>query len=155
MTLDCQQVVAGRHGIELRFPFLDRELVELVLSLGPEHWPRWRTNLRLHREAMGSLLPVEVRDRTHKAVFSGALGRLLKRSASQLETLFHQGEWLSSEYVDRAQAQGLLRRALAASNEEGKGHEPDWLQVRAIAKLETWLRTSFGYASPGERFGHD
>jgi asparagine synthase (glutamine-hydrolysing) len=149
VALECQQVVAGRHGVELRFPFLDRELVELVLSLGPEHWPRGLVGARLHREAMGSLLPPKVRGRTQKAVFSGAMGQLLKRSGPRLDALFHEGEWLSSEYVVRGEAQGLLRRALAASDEDWRGHERDWLQVRAIATLETWLREGFGYASPG------
>jgi asparagine synthase (glutamine-hydrolysing) len=152
-ALDLQQLVAGRRGVEMRFPYLDRDLVQLVLGLGPAHWPRGRAGARLHREAMGSWLPPQVRWRADKAVFSGAVGELLKRSVRQLDALFNEGEWLCGDYVIRREAQDLLRRALAAPQtreDRWEDHEREWLHVRSIATLEAWLRAVFGYATPGE-----
>ena len=134
---------------------LDALAYELVLSLGPEHWPRTFMSARLHREAMGALLPPKVRARARKTVFSGAVGRLLKNAAPALDALFHQGEWFSADYVARDEARALLRRAFSAPDDRWRDYEVDWRQVRAIATLETWLRIVFGYASPGASSGHD
>jgi asparagine synthase (glutamine-hydrolysing) len=144
-ALDLQQVVAAKHGVEIRFPFLDRDLVEFVLSLPPECWPSRLIRARLQREAMASVLPPKIRMRTTKADFSGAGAELVKRSARQLDLLFRQGEWLSGAYVVRSEAKALLARALQTPDTK----EPAWLQVRAIATLEAWLRAVFGYASAG------
>jgi asparagine synthase (glutamine-hydrolysing) len=144
-ALDLHQRVAGRTGVEFRFPFLDQELVEMVLSMPPGYWPAESPGSRLHRTVMGDLLPPRIRERRTKAIFSGAVGQRLKREAPQIDALFHKGDWFSSRYVLRHEAQQLLSRVPAAS----ESHEPwrTWHEVRAIATLETWLRRVFGYAA--------
>jgi asparagine synthase (glutamine-hydrolysing) len=144
-ALDLQQRTGGRYGVEFRFPFLDQQLVEFVLSLPPQYWPREAPGARLHREVMHDLLPPKVRDRRTKAIFSGAIGQLLKRASAQLDALFYDGDWFSESYVRRAEAQGLLRRAMA--DDSWQDHWREWQQVRAIATLEAWLRAVFGYPS--------
>ena len=143
-ALDRQQRVGARSGVEFRFPFLDQELVEFVLSIPPQFWPPEVPESRLHREAVGDVLPSKIRDRRTKAIFSGALGERLKRATPQIDALFHQGEWLSGRYVLRGQAQVLLRQALTGA--DWREHWAEWNWVKAIATLETWLRTIFGYA---------
>jgi hypothetical protein len=123
---------------------LDQELVEFVLSIPPQFWPPEVPESRLHREAVGDVLPSKIRDRRTKAIFSGALGERLKRATPQIDALFHQGEWLSGRYVLRGQAQVLLRQALTGA--DWREHWAEWNWVKAIATLETWLRTIFGYA---------
>jgi asparagine synthase (glutamine-hydrolysing) len=141
-ALELQQVVAGRRGVEIRFPFLDRDLVELVLSLAPEHWPQRGSRIRLQRDALASVLPAAVRFRTSKTNFSGAGRQLVKRSARELDALLRDGQWLSGRYVIRQEAEALFRRTLHTE----EPNESDWLEVRAIATLETWLRALFRYA---------
>lgn len=65
-TLATAAPVAAAAGVELRFPFLDRRLVELCYGIPPEQkfldgWPR-----SLVRRGMTELLPPRVRDRKDK-----------------------------------------------------------------------------------------
>jgi asparagine synthetase B (glutamine-hydrolysing) len=142
MALALQQRVGAQFGVEFRFPYLDQDLVEFVLSIPPEHWPSPSVGSRLHREAMGDLLPPSVRARRGKAIFSDAVGGLLKRAAGQITAVFHAGDWLSEKYVRRQEAQNLLARALGGA--DWRNHWQEWHDVRAIATLEAWLRTVFG-----------
>jgi asparagine synthase (glutamine-hydrolysing) len=149
-ALALQQRVGARFGVEFRFPFLDQDLVDFVLSIPPELWPAPSVGSRLHREAMGDLLPPSVRERRDKAIFSEPVGAMLKRAGPQLIALFHTGDWASRKYVRRPEAQRLLGRALGGVG--GRDRWRDWHEVRAIASLEAWLRAVFGYISgPGER----
>ena len=47
----------ARHGIEYRFPLLDRRLLEFALGLPPEQFRRGRWNRWLMRSALRSVLP--------------------------------------------------------------------------------------------------
>ena len=50
----------ARHGIEYRYPLLDRRLLEFVLSLPPEQFRRGRWRRWLMRHALGAILPPEL-----------------------------------------------------------------------------------------------
>ena len=50
----------ARHGIEYRYPLLDRRVLELVLGLPPEQFRRGRWSRWVMRRAFDSLLPPEV-----------------------------------------------------------------------------------------------
>jgi len=148
-ALDLQQRVGCKYGVELRFPFLDQDLVEFVLSIPPQFWPRESGAARLHRDAIGDLLPPRIRERRSKAIFSGAIRQRLLAAAPQLDALFYGGKWLSSKYVRRTQAQILLREAVPGTSQgRGLDHWRTWLAVTTIATLEAWLRTVLGYATP-------
>jgi asparagine synthase (glutamine-hydrolysing) len=142
-ALDMQQRIGGKSGVEFRFPFLDQDLVDFVLSIPCQYWPVEMPGSRLHRDALGYFLPSTIRERRTKAIFSGAVGQRLRRAAAQLDALFHGGEWLSGRYVLRKEAQILLRRALAGERWQERWR--DWHEVRAIATVEAWLRAIFGY----------
>lgn len=72
-----------RHGVESRTPFLDRRLVEAVLSLGREECPPGK---RLLKEAARGVLPDWVIDRD-KETFQGGTG-----VAALCEELFDGGQ---------------------------------------------------------------
>jgi asparagine synthase (glutamine-hydrolysing) len=146
VALDLQQSIGARYGVEFRFPFLDQDLVEFVLALPPDVWPLQSPGARLQRDAMREVLPSIVEKRRTKAIFSGAIGHLLRRAAPQVKALLYENEWLSEKYVIRQHARELFRRASAASSWQDGWR--DWLQVRAIAALEAWLRRIFGYSPP-------
>jgi asparagine synthase (glutamine-hydrolysing) len=72
MALDMYQRGSAQWGIEDRHPFLDRRVVEFVLSLPDEQrWQRGQTRYVVRR-AYHTELPTEVRDRPagHKGDFS-------------------------------------------------------------------------------------
>ena len=50
----------ARHGIEYRYPLLDRRLLEFALGLPPEQYRRGRWSRWLMRHALGAVLPPEV-----------------------------------------------------------------------------------------------
>jgi len=154
-ALSLLQQVANRYGAEYRFPFLDQELVELVLSVRSEHWPRMAPGARLHRDAMRDFLPPGVGNRHSKAIFSGAVGQYIKSAAALVRTLFHEGEWLSAKYVRRNDAQAILAQALATPVTQWLTHWRLWLNVRAIATLEAWLRSLLGYSVPRGESGYE
>ena len=56
----------ARHGIQYRYPLLDRRLLEFALSLPPEQFKRPGTNRWLIRHALAPILPLEVRESTSK-----------------------------------------------------------------------------------------
>lgn len=84
---------AAASGLEIRHPFLDRRLVELVLSTPPALLFRAGRYKELLRRALGERLPPLIRDRIGKTSFlpfleqrwrrsgSGALRALLRSSA--------------------------------------------------------------------------
>ena len=146
LTIDIEQRRAAKFGLEMRFPFLDKELVEFVLSVPFHHWPAPTPYARLQRDFLADLLPTEVRERTEKTVFSPAVARRVKSGLPDLRRLFFKGEWTSARYVNRTRAQALLARAEAS--QDGSDFSL-WRGVWGIATLEAWLRAVSGYATQG------
>jgi asparagine synthase (glutamine-hydrolysing) len=143
MTLDLNHRGAATQGVEVRYPFLDQDLVTMILAVPAEFWPRPTANARLHRAALGHLLPEIVRDRRTKAVFTETIGRRMRKGTEHLRKLFHEGDWLSQPYVNRDEAQVLLDRGLSKAPD---GDWPVWRGIWGIATLEAWLRMILGYA---------
>ena len=92
-SVELTKRLAAERGVEVRFPFLDRRLIELVLSL-PEPLVRWQGHRRgLHRLAFGPRLPALVRERGDKGDLSRPYARTLlasvdrERSADAISTL--------------------------------------------------------------------
>ncbi len=69
----------ARHGIEYRYPLLDRRVLELVLGLPPEQFRRGRWSRWVMRRAFDPLLPPEVcwTDKGADPVRIEALGRAI------------------------------------------------------------------------------
>ncbi len=152
-TLDLDHRGAALRGVEVRYPFLDQDLVSGVLAVPTDLWPRPSANARIHRRAMSGLLPPSLQNRRTKALFTQPMARRLKSESEALRRLFYQGEWLSEAYVDRDQAKGLVDQMLSAPTVE-----QDWEVVRGvwgIATLEAWLRTILRYSSPGEELSYE
>jgi asparagine synthase (glutamine-hydrolysing) len=130
------------HGVEYRFPFLDRELVSFVLQLDAEHWPRPRAYARLHRETLRPFLPPEVSGRFGKAEFTPALALRTQRAADQIRSLLEGGTWYSESFLEPSAARRFCRDVLAAGAAASAG---DLITVWAMASLEAWLRAAFEY----------
>jgi asparagine synthase (glutamine-hydrolysing) len=63
-------VTAAEYGLEPRHPFMDRRLVEFLVSVPPHLKFRHGYNKRLLRRAMKGILPEKVRNRRYKTNFS-------------------------------------------------------------------------------------
>ena len=130
--------------MEFRFPYLDRDLVQFVLRMPYRNWPHASTFARLHRAPLADLLPSEVSERFGKAEFTPALENRVRSATPLVESILHDGEWASGDYVDRRLAQRFWR-----SVSDGRLHVTSlaWRQVWAVATLESWLRKILGYHS--------
>jgi asparagine synthase (glutamine-hydrolysing) len=144
LALEADHRCSSVQGVEMRYPFLDQELVTWVLSLPPDAWPSSEAHWRLQRGALASVLPVEIRERTTKAQFSHIVAYRMRRATSRLRSLFFEGEWASEPWVDRKAAQQLLERSLSGA---APIHWPDWQAIWVIGGLEAWLRSVFRYHS--------
>jgi asparagine synthase (glutamine-hydrolysing) len=139
LGIDLEQRCASAAGAEVRYPFLDQELVQFVLSVPPRGWPAPGSYARLHREAMGDALPDAIRLRTTKVGFSQAMAQRVRRAADRLGRLISSGPWASEPWVDRAAAKQLLERVIGATSPPvGESHA-----VWRMGALEAWLRRVF------------
>lgn len=128
---------AREHGVELRFPFRDRRLIEFALRLPADHLarPGWRKRL-VWRAAEG-WLPDEVRLRRRMS----DLGPLFARGVGEREhaavrrLLFGDGPQLWRRWVDPA----MLERFLDTARTGGSGL-PTLVFWRCLA-AELWART--------------
>ncbi|MGI9086002.1 MAG: asparagine synthetase B family protein [Aeromicrobium sp.] len=74
--------LAAERGVEVRYPFLDRRLIELGLRLPDDHVRAGDDSRGLHRLAFGQRLPDAVAARTDKAEFTGSFSRRIGSSLS-------------------------------------------------------------------------
>ncbi len=125
--------LAAHAGVELRLPYLDRRVVDLLLHI-PPHLRSWKGADRVVlREAMQGCIPEQVRVRRHK---------------SHLHALFHRGlsnerHWIETVLLgSRAEALGFfdadkLRAGLCAFRQGRTAH---WNYLFMPLSLEAWLR---------------
>lgn len=127
----------GAHGIEARFPFWDKRLVELCLSLpGPEKLDRGWSRLILRR-AMSGLIPEQVRLRRDKMDFVHVLASgLVRHHHDEIGDVLSNGAGKLASYVDLARARVFYAR-LASDPGAAPGREVQALW-RAVV-MARWL----------------
>jgi asparagine synthase (glutamine-hydrolysing) len=137
--------VATGTGIDVRFPFADRRLLELSVSMPSEAkqrdgWDRW-----MLRSAMAGRLPDTVRWRTGKADLFPNLGQAIRGAGrARLSAELDDPEGPLARFVDRDSITSLLRR-LDEGDLEPAG--PLWAATCASA----WLRSFESNASTPPR----
>jgi hypothetical protein len=151
-SVEVAQRLGMSHGIEVRFPFLDRDLVAFVLTIPYRLWPAPGPYARLHRDALADLLPPAVAARTSKAEFTPALlNRIVRAEPEVRQLLATDGDgWVSERYVPLARARRLVGEVMAARAGAGAGagagtgdRRARW--VWAIVTLEAWMRAILRY----------
>lgn len=122
-------------GIEWSFPFLDRRLIDFMLSVPPRL--RFRKGLVKYilREAMAGILPEKIRNRTTAADFTPLVERGLRENEVQkVNALLQEPELVRCGYVD----QDRLSRAWISYRRDRN------LNVRPLIYglcAEAWLRS--------------
>lgn len=138
-TLEVEELELAQHGLEKRYPYLDKALVELVLSLPYEHrLPSGRMKVLLRR-SLADLLPPEIAERRRVTTFNSALFASLDRHLPLLrEACFGDDRWESAPYVRRSVVQAMLVR-MAQEGSRALGWK-DAHDLWRISMLELWLR---------------
>ncbi len=121
------------RGVEERYPYLDRDLVEFILSIPADQMIRPGQRRSLMRRSLASLVPSEILFRKTKATTSR---RFMAAFAAQREGLEKLLEEPLSErwgYMRKGQFQEALH---AAKN----GNAPQLVRMVKGIALELWLR---------------
>jgi asparagine synthase (glutamine-hydrolysing) len=145
--LHVHNLFALSGGVELRVPYLDVRLVELVLGAPPSLRLPHGGMRRLQREALRPLMPPENMAHNARVSFASAWAANTRRLLPQMAEIIETGDWLSEPFVERAAARRLLR-----SGAEGVGAE-SWAaldRLWAIASFEAWTRRLARYYSSRE-----
>ncbi|HEX2091258.1 MAG TPA: asparagine synthase-related protein [Longimicrobiaceae bacterium] len=126
-----------QDGIEMRYPFLHRPLVEFSLGLPPTLRIRPGYGKHVLREAMRGILPEEVRTRRRKGGIDARLLWALSRERTRLDELLRDPEiarrgWASAD-------------ALRAATERARqGDLQNVVFLLCALSLETWLAVRSG-----------
>jgi asparagine synthase (glutamine-hydrolysing) len=127
------------HSIESRPPFLDQDLVELVLSLPSDAiirdgWSRW-----IFRQSMNGILPEQIRLRRKKIGFTTPEMRWLRAERATIQGILRSPSFCSRPYWD---APAVARAFKAACDGELEESPLFW----RILNIEAWLRVFHGSA---------
>ena len=125
--------IAAARGAELRHPFFDRRVIELLLSFPDEERAASPPEKVLLRRAMGGALPRAVAERTSAAEFSPFVhAALVEPHAERLAALIRSGRLADEGLVDPDAA---ADRVLSARTDAEALRE-----VVSLLSLELWLR---------------
>lgn len=120
--------------VDIRYPYLDRRLVEFALAIPLEQSIRLGESRSLVRRALRGILPEVVRERRSKAGPAEAMYHALRREWPRL------GPMLQDPYVA---ADGFVSRDafVAALDRARYGHATNQGQLVKTIALELWLRS--------------
>ena len=142
LTLETADKCAGAFGLEPRYPFFDRRLIEFCLGVPEEHrfsdgWPRL-----VFRRAMEGILPPEVQWRSDKGNLSSNFHRRLREvDHPRVESACRESVDLG-RFVDRRALRDIERDYFA--NPRTKGRDERGHQLFRAAVLAIWLLESKG-----------
>jgi asparagine synthase (glutamine-hydrolysing) len=131
-----------RDGIEIRYPFLYRPLVEFCLRLPPVIRSRPGTTKWVQRQALGDLLPDVVRRRRGKGGIDARIFWSLNQEQMALTRLIARSHLADLGWVDRAELRRSFDRTMA-------GDAGSVAPLFITLALETWLAVRVGSWSGG------
>ncbi|MCU1244970.1 MAG: asparagine synthetase family, partial [Acidobacteria bacterium] len=119
--------------VDVRYPFLERRLVEFAFAIPLEQHIRPGENRSLQRRSMARIVPRGIAYRRTKGGPAGTIYRRFRQRWPAIKTLFQDARVCADGYVDRAVLTDSLERAAHGQNRSAPG------LLRLIA-LESWLR---------------
>lgn len=125
------------HSIESRVPFLDQELVELVLTLPPSAIIRDGWSRSILRRSMDGTLPEMVRLRRKKIGFTTPEIRWLRAQRATVQGVLRSPSFAARPWWDGP----AIARAFAACCDETVEESPFFWRV---LNVEAWMRTFHG-----------
>jgi asparagine synthase (glutamine-hydrolysing) len=123
-------------GIELRFPFLDRRLVEFCYAIPPDQKINDGWTRAVVRRALADSLPSKIRFRSDKGDLGPNFISGLTSEQEQLRELLYDPPDLLAKYIKLDALKVLFQRFI----EGAKLSDDDLLMIYQIALLALWLR---------------
>jgi asparagine synthase (glutamine-hydrolysing) len=144
--MEWNNKIGAMHGLDAAFPFLDRDLLALLMAMPGEIQNHDGVPRAILREAMRGVLPEPIRARTWKADFSSFVNQGVSQDASRLrEALSPDCLGVRLGYFDPA----TLSREVARLTQTLSG--PDCVSSWDLGDsfgLEVWLQLFLGGATP-------
>ncbi|HEX8692966.1 MAG TPA: asparagine synthase-related protein [Longimicrobium sp.] len=134
MRFPVLEWLSSTGHVDVRYPFLDRRLVEFALAIPLGQLVRPHETRSVVRRALRGVIPEEVRTRRSKAGPDEAFHRALIREWPRLEPLFADSRAAALGVVDGGALLNALRRAR-------HGIVVNSSQLLRTVSLELWLRT--------------
>lgn len=129
------------HGLEVRVPFLDREIVEYAARLPAPFKVRWGRGKWLHRRVCERFLPREILARPKRGFAVDAVDAWLRSTAAGLGDRLLDADARIYEFLEP--------RAVRALYEAHRGGRRDAHKMLfSLIVLETWLRANAAAPSP-------
>lgn len=118
-ALEVADHAAAEFQIEPRYPYFDRRLVEFCLALPGDQKLRNGTTRYIGREALDSVLPLEIYSRQDKSDLSPGFRHALRTSETdRMKRIVSDSLATSCEYVDEDALETLYRRFLDSGRSE-------------------------------------
>lgn len=150
LCMEWNNKMASIHGLEMTYPFLDRDLLSFLMGV-PGEVPTWNgVPKALLRAGMRDVLPEPIVHRRWKADFSHLINETVKQDFHRLiRCLDHQGETVKRGYVrgDVIQKNAEVLHGRLA----GSSCEVAW-RLSDLLGFELWLRVFFGRRGEGPEF---
>jgi asparagine synthase (glutamine-hydrolysing) len=123
------------HALEVRVPYLDREVVEYVQRLGPEFKVRNGTRKWLHRQVCRTFLPAEILRRRKRGFAVNVVDGWFRESlASRMEARFRDDAALMYRYLRPDRVRRLMQDHLS-------GRQDNHKILFSLVVFEEWLRS--------------
>jgi len=136
--LETLNKTAGAFGLENRFPFWDKRLVEFCLALPANQKLHLGWNRIIMRRAMEGILPKQVQWRGGKAdMTAGVEHGLLTFERERLEKLILRNSEIIADYVDTTSLREAYKRFTLRT-----GAQKDGLEVWKAVSLALWLQSN-------------
>jgi asparagine synthase (glutamine-hydrolysing) len=126
-------------GIELRFPFFDRRLVEFSIAVPEEQRWRGEWSKMMLRKSMEGILPDSIRLRGDKAEFSCVINfEFEERQLKKLRDMLQLSALAGLEIIQSNQLQQLFE-----DNQKGPANDNLRNALKNVVWLELWLRSQW------------
>jgi len=123
------------HGLEVRVPYLDREIVEYVQRLGPEFKVRKGMRKWLHRRVCRSFLPPKVLNRRKRGFAVNVVDAWFRHSLGRkMEGCLLDGQSLMYRYLRPEAVRRLLEEHISGRNDNHK-------ILFSLVAFEQWMRS--------------
>ena len=141
-SVRCQRAVGEMHGVDISFPFRDRDLVSFLMAI-PGEIVNWQGRPKgLLREALQGIVPDAILGRRTKADFTALENRALVNEHADFTRLLEAGGLATrAGFVDSRVLRESLPAMAPGGDEENAG--PGW-SLTDVVGLELWLKHFFG-----------
>jgi asparagine synthase (glutamine-hydrolysing) len=139
-ALETFEKASAAFGVEPRYPFFDRRLIEFCIALPPEQrlYNGWTRSI--FRRAMNGILPPEVQWRTDKANIGLSFKvNMLKYSRAQVEESIYASPNVLEKYINL----DALAEAYEKYQADSLKCDGEAMFILSNVYLSNWLRRSF------------